>query len=298
MRSTFHLSARARRWTKLLHVGVALIGVPIHHQLAAQTAVSQAFVDRVVNHAFSCFNATAIVPGPTAVSCGPVASDGHIGSASTTSDNTTRTITATSTLQQSGSVEFPTEAVARSTQQSQLFVAGTPGVGDQLVFHFLTAESLAGSGGFSLHNDAHWELVVYNEFGGAQAYVDQATNTDGTLTPLLLSSAAATQDGFDLTLPFTNFYNNQFEFAFKVTADTYQDRGMVGDVLSSAMTARLEGVDAVTAAGVDYASSTFNSATGTGSIDLTTTPEPTTTVLFGTGLLALAPIVRRTRTDD
>lgn len=242
----------------------------------------------------ACAEHSGPAPRSTAT-CAPTTFEGGTASASTSSTNGTRTITAATSFMQTGPMP-QTNPVARglSFQSSALAVMGIPGVGDQLIFHFLTSQSATGSGG-NFYGDAFWELYLKGGSSGAEAEAAQNGYGGGTQGPLQLHHARATDGGFDLILPFTG--GSTFSYLFYLDAEVGESAQQPnGATLNASMVAQLQGIDAATSQGGYISSATFDAQTGLGAINLAiTTPEPGSMALFGTGLVGLVPVICRKR---
>jgi len=226
--------------------------------------------------------------------CGPVL--GGSASAMSNSTNATRSASAFGSSTQSGT-QGQTDAVGHgwSTQYSQLTVTGTPSVGDNLVFHFVTSQSATGS--FNSNSGfGFWNLTLA---GGTNNPVF-AQQTAGTAM-ILGSGAAQTAQGFDFTMPFTP-NGSLFLYNFTVDAYGYITGVATGNVTQTgSLSATLGGIDWVNGSGAVVGSATFAqngfATLGAGPVGPpSTVPEPSSTALLGTGVVALIPMVRRRRT--
>lgn len=232
--------------------------------------------------------ATSAIPN-----CGPVV--GGSASATASSSNATRSASAFGSSTQTGT-QGQTDAVGHgfSTQYSQLTVTGTPSVGDNLVFHFVTSQSATGS--FNSNSGyGFWNLTLA---GGTNNPVF-AQQTAGTAM-ILGSGAAQTAQGFDFTMPFTPT-GSLFKYDFTVDAYGYITGVATGSVTQTAsLSAMLAGIDWVNGSGSVVGSATFAqnglATIGAGPVGPpSTVPEPSSMALLGSGLVALAPVVRRRR---
>jgi len=292
-------SSRLRAFAFGTIVTAGLIAVTALAPRPAQAQQGAVSVTRVINvrtGQATCDNtSTGGLSIVTDISCLSSTVTGGDGAAAA-STTLMRTASASATLTGDGSY-LEGDATGKATQTSALTVIGAPSVGDQLVFHFLTTQSTSGVN-VGLDVTSFWRLSLQGG-GTTPANYAEASQTGyggNSLGPLYISNATETAGGFDLTLPFTvgptfSYYYQAFAEANWVAQGTPP-----GGTVTGSISAMLAGIDDQSSSGTFISSASFDPATGLGTIGagpVTTTPEPGTLALLGTGLAALVPIVRR-----
>jgi hypothetical protein len=262
--------------------------------VSAQTSYSQAFVNNGYLGASTCDNRQAVTVGGSSASCfGPESSERN-ASAITSSVNATRTVSSAATLfQRADDNTLYSNSQAISYQLTAIDVTGTPAPSDFVVFHFATpvfgGTAVGGNG-----TSAYWQLFFYD---GTYGYSNAGTRLygNGTSISTTTGSAQFTAAGVDITAQLTAFGNpNLLNFIFGSFATAGDGCGVpCGTQLTSSVTATLSGVDMFAASGRRISSASFN-ADGTGLIDLaSTTPEPNSALLLGTGMVGLISFMRK-----
>ncbi|HEV2641387.1 MAG TPA: PEP-CTERM sorting domain-containing protein [Candidatus Elarobacter sp.] len=236
----------------------------------------------------STSEATSAIAG-----CGPVA--GGSASATSSSTNALRTASAMGTANQTGT-QGQTDAYgkANSTQYSKLTVTGTPSATDNLVFRFVTTQSLTGNAN-SNSGYGFWNLTLAG--GTNNPVFAQQTAGSG----VIISGGTQTAQGFDFTMPFTPT-GGIFQYNFTVDAYGYITGQATGATTQTgSLWAMLSGIDAVDGSGAVISSASFDQA-GFGTISTSpvagppsTVPEPSSMALLATGLVVLIPTARRKR---
>lgn len=265
----------------------------------AQTSGSQAYIYDKYTGTYPCNQSPPDAVGANSANCSSTAITGGTASASATSSNSARTMSAQASLT-GNAVNGGAGALASALQYNVINITGAAFPNEQLVFHFLTSQSTIGIGGNYDRTSALWYLYLQSATGSDVDYAYQFGFGDGTQTPITSCSTqlfnrcsynvAGTASGFDMTLPLTS--GNTFGYYLATQASAVvPDTLPAGATLGSSIVAQLQGVDAVNES-TYISSASFDPETGLGTIDLTTVPEPSTIVLLSTGLVGLVSIVR------
>lgn len=263
----------------------------------AQRSESHAYVDNGLNGARTCASYEPPAVGGSSATCTAPVSAGGVASASSSSDNATRTVTSSTALSQTESEannSMYANSQAYSYQYSSIALSGSTSADDDVVFHFATPV-FAGTALGDANGSAYWQLFFYD---GTSGYSNAYTRAygDGTISSGSTSDAQFTSAGVDFTIPFAAFASTttlDYTFGSYTTAGNGCGSPCAA-ILSSSITATLVGVDITDQSGQRLASAAFNSD-GTGTIDLTTTPEPSSLGLLGTGLISLLGVARKSR---
>lgn len=276
----------------------ALIIPVIAAPVMAQTSSSNASVYDYLTSSYRCQQAMGPTAGGSVATCAATPVTGGTASPQSTSTNSLRRVTAYTAQTSNGNATQESTSVGYSVQNSSIFVTGTPGSTDNVVFHFLTPilqGSAAGLGG-NLSTNSFWQLSLAAAGSGTSTSEYRQFYGDGTSGPTTYGSrTSATAGGVDFTVPISAFGNTStldFSFAAYVNA-----ANLNGGTASAWISANLNGVDLVDATGQRVASASFN-ADGTGALALqstTTTPEPSSSALLGTGLVSMFTFGRRRR---
>jgi len=232
------------------------------------------------------------------------------GSTSCTSFNTTPTLAtasssgtnATRTVRSQASAATPGSdqpyGDAQASQWAKLTVSGSDPAATSLVYHFVTDGMTSMSGPGGLYSDAFWQLYLASVQGvETDGSVTTTETPDFTVsesdTPNAHGNASRTQ--YDFTMPF-DASAGEVDYSFESHSSVFLI--FVTQAGQASLTATLAGIDAVNGQGQTIATADFG-ADGNGTLvftgTTTTTPEPTTLALLATGLLGLAPTVRRKR---
>lgn len=289
-------SARCRAMTLLLCLAALAVGAarPVRGQ-APNTSQSTASIGPLQAGATNCYNSVTQT-GSSSASCPPSSFNNLTGSSATSSDNATRTATATTQLSKSGTTAGAF-VDAWSNQYSAITGVSTPSGSDAVFFHFLTSGSLSNSGAVTATTYSQQYLQVAG--GGGSAYAQQIL-FGGSSTPThnYYGGATPTAGGYDLSLTLTQTSPGVFAFMFQALTESYMDGsgGTSSASTTGTLNATLQGLDVRHADGTTYATGVYDPTAGTWSlVDVTTTPEPSSFALLGTGIIGLVPLARRKR---
>ncbi len=287
-----------RRQVRAFAAAAAWIIPIIAAPAMAQTSSSTATVYDYLTSSYRCQQAMGPTAGASVATCAATPVTGGTASPQSSSTNSLRRVTAYTAQTSNGNSTQESYSVGYSVQNSSIFVTGTPGATDNVVFHFLTPILQGSAAGLSgnLATNSFWQLSLAAAGSGATTVEYRQFYGNGTSGPTAYGSrTSATSGGVDFTVPFSAFGNTStldYSFAAYVNAGNYN-----GGTASAWISANLSGVDVVDATGQRVASASFN-ADGTGTLALqssTTTPEPSSIGLLGTGFVSLFTFGRRRR---
>ncbi|MEP6619780.1 MAG: PEP-CTERM sorting domain-containing protein [bacterium] len=217
---------------------------------------------------------------------------------SAVSDNSLRSMGGQASIFQAD-LNHPLAAYAEGTgtQDNMLFVTGTSGANDQLVFHFSTTLTSVFNGTFDPTTTTTLGVLV-TDYTSNPSYSQITYNSFSSTA--IGQNYLFTPGGVDLSLGFAAFTGSYFYamLADAAAFETYSVYSGNNTTLVSGIDAVLTGIDDVDANGNVMASAVFN-PDGSATMDIvtTTTPEPGSFALVGTGLL-VASVSRRRRSTQ
>ncbi len=296
----------AGRMGSVVALGVVALSVLLPHPSVAQTAGSAYVTARVTGNLTLPCAQSALAP-VVSVACQntSIGNNYGVGSAFADANNAQRSAYAFGLLMNTSpeGTLFQAAARATATQSSELFITGTPGLGDLLALHFRATTSLTGMGGYALEPSGvfgygEWSL---NAFGGQSQSTLVHRIAPGGIDIGFLPAAPGTGVGhpwadglgYDLFLPLVA--GSTYAYSWQVSGGGIIFQEPNGAMVGGSISATLEGIDAVSQSGAYISSATFDGQTGFGSLNLTTTaPEPQASGLLLLGFVLVGVAVRMT----
>lgn len=233
-----------------------------------------------------CYDQTGTLGSGSAI-CSATVTGGNV-QAWTASNNATRTFSSTITLARTDPVAgMFAMANTRTLQQNWIFLTGTSDASDRLVFRFLTSHTFDTE---SAVPEVGGAGTIEIDAPGDNAY-DYREDPAGSNSSSDSQNATATAQGVDLSVAFGGFAGTYTYAAFLDNQAYLYSTGAEAGDLTSTWTAQLSGIDLVGADGRIRSASFLPD--GSATLDVTSTPEPSSLVLELSALAALVGFTRR-----